>query len=65
MTHLTWLQAKQVMLEGKRVRNEHFTPDEWFEMRHGRIYAEDDCPMDGWYRGESWQDYGWSVIENV
>lgn len=63
MSKLTWKEAQQAMREGKRVRNQYFTSDEWFEMVGGRIYAEDGCPMAGWYRGEAWQDEGWSVIE--
>lgn len=65
MKQMSWEEAKKAMREGKRVRNEYFTSDEWFEMRGGVIYAEDSCPMGRWYCGEAWQDEGWSVIENV
>lgn len=63
MAKLNWKEAQQAMREGKRVRNQYFTSDEWFEMVDGRIYAEDGCSMAGWYRGESWQDEGWSVVD--
>lgn len=49
MYELTWTQAQEAMHEGKRVKNCHFTDDEWFTMQ-------------GWYRGEPWQDVGWTVI---
>lgn len=57
---MNWKEAKQAMREGKRVRNEYFTSDEWFEMVGGHIYAEDGCPMAGC---EAWQDEGWSTLE--
>lgn len=59
---MNWSQAIEAMEKGKIVRNEHFTNEEWFEMRNGRIFAEDGCPMDGWYCNENWQQSGWSVI---
>ncbi|QXL90545.1 hypothetical protein [Salmonella phage NINP13076] len=65
MSKLTWEQAVGAMVEGKRVRNEHFTDDEFFEIKDGKIVCEMGYPMARWYRGEPWQDKGWSVIENV
>lgn len=59
---LSWLEAIRVMESGHRVRNEYFTREEYFEMRDGRIYAEDGCSMHGWYRGEDWQKTGWSIV---
>jgi hypothetical protein len=59
---MSWSEAIAAMEKGKVVRNEYFTREEWFEMRSGRIFAEDGCPMDGWYRNEGWQNTGWSVI---
>lgn len=63
MSKLTWKEAQQAMREGKRVRNENFTSDEWFEWLDGAIRCEMGYNMAGWYRGEAWQDEGWSVIE--
>lgn len=60
---LSWSQALLAMEDGKRVRNEYFTREEYFEMRQGRLYAEDGCSMRGWYRGEDWQKTGWSVVD--
>lgn len=60
---LSWEQAIQAMEEGKRLRNEYFTSDEWFEFRNGRLFAEDGCPMCGWFTGEDWQLTGWTIIE--
>lgn len=62
--NLNWEQAIKAMEKGKRVRNQHFTSEEWFEMRDGRIYAEDGCPMTGWYRGDDWQKEGWSILND-
>lgn len=61
---MSWHEAIEAMESGKTVRNEHFTHEEWFEMRDGRLFAEDGCPMDGWYRNEGWQNTGWSVVGN-
>lgn len=63
MSKLTWEQAKQAMREGKRVRNQCFTSDEFFEMKNGKIVCELGYNMAKWYIGEEWQDEGWSVIE--
>lgn len=59
---MNWSEAIEAMEKGKLVRNQHFTSEEWFEMRNGRLFAEDGCPMDGWYINEEWQKTGWSVI---
>lgn len=65
MTKLTWKEAQEAMREGKRVRNRNFTPEEFFEMQKGQIVCEMGCPMAGWYLGESWQEEGWSVIDDL
>lgn len=59
---LSWPEALEAMEKGKAVRNEYFTSEEFFEMRNGRIFAEDGCSMHDWYRGEDWQKTGWSVV---
>lgn len=59
---ISWNDALEAMQSGKIVRNDFFTREEFFEMRDGRIYAEDGCSMHGWYRGEDWQKTGWSII---
>ena len=51
-TVMSWSDAIEAMENGKTVRHEYFTREEWFEMRNGRLFAEDGCPMDGWYRNE-------------
>lgn len=61
---MSWSEAIDAMEIGKTVRNEYFTREEWFEMRNGRLFAEDGCPMDGWYRNEDWQKTGWSIVGN-
>lgn len=63
-TVMSWSDAIEAMENGKTVRNEYFSREEWFEMRNGRIFAEDGCPMDGWYRNEDWQKTGWSIVGN-
>lgn len=64
MGNMSWKEALEAMEKGKRVRNKYFTSEEWFEMRSGRLYAEDGCSMTGWYRGEEWQNEGWSVLND-
>ncbi|ADP02622.1 hypothetical protein GECvBMG_gp263 [Salmonella phage GEC_vB_MG] len=63
MTKLNWKEAQQAMREGKKVRNQYFTPEEFFEMKNGQIVCEMGYNMAGWYLGEAWQDEGWSVID--
>lgn len=61
---MSWEEALEAMEKGLLVRNQHFTSQEFFEMRNGRIFAEDGCSMAGWFRGEGWQKEGWSVIKD-
>lgn len=60
---LTWTEAKEAMKEGRRVEHRHFCGGEWFEMRDGVILDEHGYNMETWFRGEAWQEEGWSVIE--
>lgn len=62
---MSWEEAIDAMEKGLLVRNEYFTSKEFFEMRNGRIFAEDGCPMAGWYQGEAWQNKGWSVVNDT
>ncbi|AEJ81391.1 gp15 [Erwinia phage vB_EamM-Y2] len=59
---MSWEEALKALREGKRVSHEYFTPDEWFEMKDGRIYCEGGYPMDRWFTGDDWQLTGWSII---
>ena len=60
---LTWTEAKEAMKEGRRVEHRHFCGGEWFEMRDGVILDEQGYNMETWFRGEAWQEEGWSEIE--
>lgn len=61
---MTYQEARlKAKLEGVRIRNCNFTPDEWFEWRDGALRCELGYNMSTWYRGEAWQDEGWSVVE--
>lgn len=60
---LTWTEAKEAMKEGRRVEHRHFCGGEWLEMRNGVILDEHGYNMETWFRGEAWQEEGWSVIE--
>ena len=62
MYNLNWTQAQEAMREGKRVKNRHFTDDEFFYMENGQLWDEMGYPMEAWYRGYDWQDEGWMVI---
>lgn len=64
MYNLNWTQAQEAMREGKRVKNRHFTGEEFFYMENGQLWDEEGYPMGGWYRGYDWQDEGWMVIED-
>lgn len=58
---MNWSQALSAMEKGLRVRHEYFTKEEYFELRDGRLTAEDGCSMRGWFRNEEWQKTGWSL----
>lgn len=62
MYNLNWTQAQEAMREGKRVKNRHFTDEEFFYMENGQLWDEMGYPMGAWYRGYDWQDEGWMVI---
>lgn len=62
MYELTWTQAQEAMREGKRVKNRHFTDDEFFYMENGQLWDEMGYRMAGWYKGYAWQEEGWMVI---
>lgn len=59
---MSWREAQKAMWEGKRVRHEYFTDEEFFEIKGSKIIAEDGCNMELWYIGEDWQKTGWSVV---
>lgn len=59
---MTWLEAIEAMRNGLKVRNQHFCVNEFFEMEDGHIIDEDGYSMAGWYKGFSWQDTGWSIV---
>lgn len=63
MYNLNWTQAQQAMREGYRVKNRHFSSEEWFVVNDGHIVDEEGYHMDGWYKGYDWQDEGWMVLE--
>ena len=60
---MTWDEAKSAMRSGKKVRNCHFTDEEYFRMVGGDIVCEMGYPMAGWYRGEDWQKTDWSIFQ--
>lgn len=62
---MTYEEAVEAMKQGKKVRNENFTPDEFFEMKDGRIVCEMGYPMASWYKGEPWQKTGWSIFNEI
>ena len=62
MYNLNWTQAQEAMREGKRVKNRHFTDEEFFYMENGQLWDEMGYPMTGWYKGYAWQEEGWMVI---
>lgn len=61
---MTYEEAVEAMKQGKKVRNENFTSDEFFEMKDGKIVCEMGYPMAKWYRGLDWQKTGWSVVKD-
>lgn len=64
MYNLNWSQAQEAMREGKRVKNRHFTDDEFFYMEDGKIFDEHGYPMAGWDKGYDWQHEGWMILES-
>ncbi len=49
--------------EGVKIRNKHFTSEEFFEYKNGKLVCECGYDMRGWYQGHSWQDGPWYVVE--
>ena len=62
---MTYEEAIEAMKQGKKVRNENFTSDEFFEMKDGRIVCEMGYPMSSWYKGEPCQKTGWSIFNET
>ena len=58
---MTYQDAIEEMKKGKRVKNERFTPNEFFEMHNGVIVCEMGYNMSDWYKGLDWQRDGWSL----
>lgn len=54
MYNLTWTQAQEAMREDKRVKNRHFTNEEFFYMENGQLWDEMGYPMEAWYHGYDW-----------
>lgn len=65
MYELNWTQAQEAMREGKRVKNCHFTDEEFFYMKDGKIFDEHGYPMAGWDKGYDWQHDGWMIIDEM
>lgn len=65
MYNLTWTQAQEAMREGKRVKNRHFTDEEFFYMEDGKIFDEHGYPMAGWDKGYAWQHEGWMILDEI
>lgn len=61
---MTYQEAVEAMKEGKRVRAQGFTDDEYFEMQCGVITCEMGYNMTDWYKGHEWQKDGWSIVEH-
>lgn len=61
---MNYEEAVEAMKQGKKVRNENFTSDEFFEMKDGKIVCEMGYPMATWYRGLDWQKSGWSIVQD-
>lgn len=60
---MTYEEALEKARQGYKIRNNNFTPDEYFEIVNGRLVCEMGYLMDGWFLGKDWQKEGWSVIE--
>ncbi|CBY99646.1 Phi92_gp217 [Escherichia phage phi92] len=60
---LTWIEAKEAMLKGKRVKHKYFCEGEWFEMRNRSLVDEKGNDMGQWFKNEIWQGTGWSIVE--
>ena len=66
MYSLSYSEAVAMMKKGCKVKHKYFTSGEFFHIpanNGGHMVDETGCYMDDWYRGESWQENGWMVIE--
>lgn len=59
---MTFEEAVEEAKKGKKIVHKHFCDDEYFEYKNGGLVCELGYSMDGWYRGESWQDEGWRIL---
>lgn len=64
MYSMTWEDAKKAMREGKAVKHEYFSPDEFFRMQGNQMVDESGQPVARWYSGELWQKTGWSILDD-
>ncbi|MEJ8803131.1 hypothetical protein [Pontibacter sp. H249] len=66
MDNLTRQEAKDALLQGKKVRHKYYTPEEWLKLENGTLKTEDGCSH-GSFLDEFWTKYqifpdGWEVI---
>jgi hypothetical protein len=55
-------EAKQALIDGKRVRNIRYSESEWLEYKKGELVTEDGYSH-GCFLGEFWQVYQMNLPE--
>lgn len=62
MNTMNYTQALGMMSLGHVVKQQHFTSEEYFYMdTKGVVRDENGYDMTSWWKGEPWQDEGWSI----
>lgn len=63
---MTREEAYKAMQEGKKITHNYFSGDEFYELKNGKIMAEDNVNHTStfWDEGQNnWRKDGWSIKE--
>jgi len=66
---MTKSEAKQALIEGKTVRHEYYSDNEWLKFNGRTLITEDGYPKGTWFdefwtKYQKWED-GWHLVEKI
>ena len=61
--NMTREEARQAMIDGKKVRHMHFTSSEYLFMKYNEITTEDGYFFGDMFDKNDWMDTGWAVVQ--
>lgn len=56
-------EARQALIEGKKVRHMHFTSNEHLEMQGHMIMTEDGFYFGDMFDSQEWMKTGWCILD--